>query len=124
MHRRGTQRSFGRLLAILALVAYGSAGVLGYGLHGLAGCEHSAGCSHGHDHAGHEHHESAGGRMSVGADDSGCLICSFLAQGQTCFALKVELAGGEALRAKPQAGGAAVYLAPVDLPAARGPPIS
>ncbi len=127
---RKSHARFGRLLPVLALVAYGGAGVLGYGLHGLVVHDHSTACHHDHDHSGdgghgeHEHPESSGGQLSVGADTSDCPICSFLAQGQTCVALKVELARGGVVVAKLQAWGAVVTVASLDLPVARGPPVS
>lgn len=89
-----------RWVAGLLLLAYGSSGVLGYGLHELWGCghhchqhAHAEGLAHSHSHAHghgchHHHHEHANHEESgeqpptlIAADD--CAICQFLVQAQS-----------------------------------------
>jgi hypothetical protein len=95
-------------VAGLLLLAYGSAGVLGYGLHKLWGCEHHChehahaeglAHSHSHDHGHncHHHHEQAGHEESgepsptlIATDD--CAICQFLVQAQSPNVVTFETA--------------------------------
>jgi hypothetical protein len=98
-----------RWVAGLLLLAYGSAGVLGYGLHELWGCghhghehAHAEGLAHSHSHCHghschhhhHEHkhppHETSHDPLPVvmAADD--CAICQFLAQAQPLSILEFE----------------------------------
>lgn len=69
-----------RWLTALLLVAYGSAGVLGYGLHALWHCDHCHVASHGHDHAGNQQSEHS---AHVLASVEECSVCAFLAQAQS-----------------------------------------
>jgi hypothetical protein len=98
-----------RWAAGLLLLAYGSAGVLGQGLHELWGCGHhghedvhaerlvhSHSHSHGHSchhhHHEHEHltHETSHGPLPVVMATGDCAICQFLAQAQSPSILEFE----------------------------------
>jgi hypothetical protein len=96
-----------RWVAGLLLLAYGSAGVLGQGLHELWGCghhchehAHAEGLAHSHSHdhghgCHHHYHEQPTHETSrdpspvvMAADD--CAICQFLAQAQSPSIMEFE----------------------------------
>lgn len=96
-----TSRRFSRMLALVALATYGSAGIFGYGLHSVWHVRHgdasetharqSGGgchCCHGHDAAvvpdddgDGPSRDAAAQSLAAGCDE--CPICSFLAQAQS-----------------------------------------
>ena len=123
-----------RLLAIAALASYGSAGVLGYGLHSLWHCEHDAETAAA-DHCGccgHDCHAPApvaacetpectdGPSLAAACDD--CSICSFLAQAQTSAVDAPAVAGSAPVAPSPALGESLVLAAALAAPSARGPP--
>jgi hypothetical protein len=137
----------GRLRAIagLLLLAYGSAGVLGYGLHALWDCGHDCQHSHSgsvvhahhHGHAGgcHHHHghdhqdhgpavanaELDQGLVTAAADD--CPICEFLVQAQAPFVMELATARVEPVTIA-RCWREISYDAPLwGIHAARGPPV-
>lgn len=85
-----------RWLTAVLLVVYGSAGVLGYGLHSLWHCEHCidvAGADHCHgddcshhaahaEHCCHSHLDCETGKRLAPLEEE-CSICAFLAQAQS-----------------------------------------
>lgn len=100
-----------RVIVGLLLLAYGSAGVLGYGLHAVWDCGHDHGhshqnvCAHSHSHEHHHHghgchhHQEpmlaakvadANGSLSAAAED--CPICAFLVQAQSPIVLELATA--------------------------------
>jgi hypothetical protein len=98
-----------RWVAGLLLLAYGSAGVLGYGLHELWGCGHHChehthadglvhSHSHSHSHECHHHHhehadhEESGEQPSRLAATDDCAICQFLVQAQSPIVVTFETA--------------------------------
>jgi hypothetical protein len=133
-----------RWTAGLLLLAYGSAGVLGYGLHELWGCGHHChahvhadelvhshshghghGCHHHHHHEHHEctgHHESAEETPSLIATDD-CAICQFLVQAQSPNVMTFETAClGDVLLIEPSFDSA--YRDPFcGIASARAPPL-
>lgn len=122
----------GRLLAILALASYGSAGVLGYGLHDLLGHSHhgesasvpaAASASHDH-HCGCCGHEPAPVSLAFTLDCDDCSICSFLAQAQSPDVAKPTLEGSQPLAPRPPTATPLALLSSVDAPTARGPPLA
>jgi hypothetical protein len=137
MFRRTLQGRVGRSLAILALAAYGSAGLFGYGLHALWHCDHcptAVSAEHCHDHGGHGHagHEhdlahahghSAPEQSQLGANQHDCSICSFLAQAQTSVVPRLALDGVAPLAEAPQTTKALVLAIAGDTSHARGPPL-
>lgn len=95
-----------RWVAGLLLLAYGSAGVLGYGLHELWACghhchehahaeglvhshnhSHGHGCHHHHEHTAH--HEPDEQPLTLVATDD-CAICQFLVQAQSPHVVSFE----------------------------------
>jgi hypothetical protein len=106
-----------RLIASVLLLTYGSAGVLGNGLHELWGCGHhchkhvhAEGLVHSHQHTHshgchHEHadHEESNepSRVLIAADD--CAICHFLVQAQSPSVVTFETCclGGVSLIEQP-----------------------
>ncbi len=131
-----------RAIAGLLLLAYGSAGVLGYGLHAIWDCgdhchahvhvgsvahahhhDHSHGCQHHHDHAA-EVVQNDDQRSSWNATDDGeCPICEFLVQAQTPFALELTTVSTGPVSI-PCVLHDASYVAPLlGIHAARGPPL-
>lgn len=95
-----------RWITGLLLLAYGSAGVLGYGLHELWGCghhchehAHAEGIVHSHSHCHgdgchhhhHAHHDSGEQPPRLSAADK-CEICQFLVQAQSPDVVHFEMA--------------------------------
>jgi hypothetical protein len=95
-----------RWAAGLLLVAYGSVGVLGYGLHAVWECdhhchlhtqtdgvvhvhhhEHTHGCHHHHDHRPQIAQQEGKHNSAVNQAVDDCPICEFLVQAQTPFVM-------------------------------------
>jgi ABC-type nickel/cobalt efflux system permease component RcnA len=99
-----------RWIAGLLLVAYGTVGVLGYGLHAIWDCghhchehAHAVGIVHAHhddhSHGCHHHHDRGPVIVAGEADALGlltavddCPICEFLVQAQSPFVLEIGAA--------------------------------
>lgn len=138
-----------RYIAGLLLAVYGSAGVLGYGLHAVWECEihchehaHDSGIVHEHHHVHshgcHHHHEGAGHHsdgpvVAKGKTNSGssliatcddCPICEFLVQAQSPHLLMLTVES-VSLVSTATALGETAYVAPLlGTHPARGPPLS
>lgn len=111
-----------RILATLLLLAYGSAGVLGYGLHSLWHYQHHVGVHVGcHDHACHHHSDHAADPVISLVDD--CSICAFLAQAQAEHGDEVPVLCTTFRPAEPPASDSLDLPAPSRLHLARGPPL-
>ena len=116
-----------RWLAALLLAVYGTAGVLGYGLHAVWHCDHchhvseAAGGYHdGHD--GHGHNcDPTGRHVFVSEDD--CSICAFLAQAQSEHAGDLPVLCTSISPADPPASEFSDLPPLVRLHLARGPPV-
>jgi hypothetical protein len=133
MFRSTPNSRFGRLLALVALASYGCAGILGYGLHDLAGhshhgaraasakattpVAHHCGC-HGHCHS------PAPASLAFTLDCDDCSICSFLTQAQSAEVPKPTLEGSQPLAPRPPTPAPLALLSSVDSPTARGPPVA
>jgi hypothetical protein len=122
----------------LLLAVYGSAGVLGYGLHAVWECEHhcqehvqATGTAHSlaHEHGPcchHKHdtlaadHDNEHATLALTSDD--CPICEFLIQAQTPLAIEFTAACiGPAISVLAPFEG--TYVAPLSpVSSARGPP--
>jgi hypothetical protein len=130
MLRSTSNARFGRLLALLALASYGSAGILGYGLHDLVGHAHhgsasasTAGTQATHHCGCHGHcHAPAPASCAFTLDCDDCSICSFLAQAQSAEVPKPMLEGSQPLAPRPPTAAPLALLSSVDSPTARGPP--
>ena len=82
-----------RFASALLLVVYGTAAVLGYGLHALWHHDHDLGAAH--SASGHSattacshrsscsHHAKPAGPPKLHVEEEDCSICAFLAQAQT-----------------------------------------
>ena len=137
-----------RVLDVLMLAAYGSTGVLGYGLHSLwhhhhhsfAGCSHHGGaiacCGNTASHDGHDqHHSENGTRQCHGSQNSvplgeqliaaadECSICAFLAQAQPGGAATASSLRSDTCCTKFPAYELPVLPELVQLHLARGPPL-
>ena len=106
-----------RLFVGLALAAYGSAALLGYGLHEVVGCDHHES----HAEAGHDHGNDAHG-LALSTTGEDCSICSFLAQAQSGFVPEISFDACEPLHEAPQTATSLVLSLLADAPLARGPP--
>jgi hypothetical protein len=142
MSLRG-KKSRSRWVAGLLLAVYGSAGVLGYGLHTVWECEHhcqehahTSGVvhEHHHDHShGCHHHHNHGpviakddkdvrGSLIAACDD--CPICEFLVQAQSQFVMELAADTGSPVSTVATFGEHS-YVAPLlGIHPARGPPLS
>lgn len=136
----GSRRRYSRIrycVIGLLLAAYGSAGVLGYGLHAVWQCKHGcvAAPHHGHvhhhghvchHHQGHAHDAASHGEppdhpIILAADD--CPICDLLVQAQTPVAIATTI-GCLGYQAAARLTAATSYSAPrLGEHLARGPPL-
>lgn len=128
--RRETLQSYLPLVAGLLLAIYGSAGVLGYGLHSLWGCGHchheaslecaplSGDCSvlfSNHADKNPDHNQ-----LLLAQED--CPICSFLLQAQSKFVLTTPNECVDSIPTIPP-GEVSCYVAPLlGTHSGRGPP--
>jgi hypothetical protein len=139
MSRSTPKSRFSRLLALVALASYGSAGILGYGLHEFVGHSHHSALAHSaptasasnastpaaHDCGCHGHcHGSDPASLAVTLDCDDCSICSFLAQAQSPDVPKPLLEGSQPLAPRPPTVAPLALLSSVDSPTARGPPVA
>jgi hypothetical protein len=136
MIRRFAYDRVSRSLAFVALAAYSSIGLFGYGLHAVWNCEH---CPHGacDSHCqtvGEGHHATAhaGRHDDAPADeaprlttaDDDCSICSFLAQAQTSAVAGPLVEGVEPLADAAHALELLVLASSSEAQLARGPPLA
>jgi hypothetical protein len=127
MRRRFLRRRPAQAIAIVAILAYASAGLFGYGLHCLWRCEHDSFVSRG----GHPC-QTASAAASESAPHAShpivrhpddCAICAFLAQAQSARQALVAIEGCKALTHAPAQVGVRPRFVIVDVPQARGPPL-
>jgi hypothetical protein len=128
MFRRILEARVSRSIALLAIAAYGSVGLFGYGLHRLWHCEHApptvALTAESHSCCGHSHgHAPKSDGSSLGTTHDDCSICSLLAQAQTSVLPPLAVLGAEPLVLDIASAHGQVPLAAVEAPQARGPPL-
>ena len=127
-----------RWIAGLLLLAYGSAGVLGYGLHAVWDCGHDHGLAYAHSHEHHHHHAHGHGchhheaalagsesdfhdSLAVAADD--CPICEFLVQAQSPYVMEFATVSVGPVAAIATQGEISWVAPLLGTPPARGPPL-
>lgn len=125
-----------RWITGLLLLAYGSAGVLGYGLHAVWDCGHDHGLSHAcshehHHHADCHHHYHESKFAESGADAYGsltktvdaCPICEFLVQAQSPHVMEFAWACVGPVAATLALSEISCVAPPLGVHPARGPPL-
>ena len=127
-----------RWLTALLLVAYGSAGVLGYGLHSLWHCEHchevttadhchgdecDHHASHAAEHCCHSHLSCETGKRLAHLEEE-CSICAFLAQAQSAHDGELPVLSTAVSPADPPASEFSDLPPLFRLHLARGPPLA